>query len=106
MPSHIKHMDKTHKISVISNSPLFQLSVGISFIAQNIILKIQNFIVWRGVAIDIHEHCRHAENYIFNWAEEVRVEFIQAVPDPLPHPLAARCFTSLCAVPMIWMKRG
>ena len=28
MPLHIKHMDKMHKISVISNSPLFQLSVG------------------------------------------------------------------------------
>ena len=37
MPSHIKHMDKMHKISVISNTPLSQLSVGISFIAQNFI---------------------------------------------------------------------
>ena len=32
-------MDKMHKMSVISNSPLFQPSVGISFIAQNFILK-------------------------------------------------------------------
>ena len=39
MPSHIKHMDKMHKMAVISNSPLSQLSVGISFIAQKFILK-------------------------------------------------------------------
>ena len=39
MPSHIKHMDKMCNISVISNTPLSQLSVGITFIAQNFILK-------------------------------------------------------------------
>ena len=43
MPSHIKHMDKMHKISVISNTPLSQLSVGISFIVQNFILKNSKF---------------------------------------------------------------
>ena len=37
-------MDKTHKISVISNSPLFQLFVGISFIVQNFILKNSKFL--------------------------------------------------------------
>ena len=43
MPSHIKHMDKMHKISVISNTPLSQLSDGISFIAQNFIVKDSKF---------------------------------------------------------------
>ena len=51
MPSHIKHMDKMHKILVISNSPLSRLSVGISFITQTFILKIKNFIVSRGIAL-------------------------------------------------------
>ena len=37
LPSHIKHMDKMHKISVIPNTPLSQLSVGVSFIVQNFI---------------------------------------------------------------------
>ena len=39
MPSHIKHMDKMHKISVNSNSSMSQLSFGISFILKNSILK-------------------------------------------------------------------
>ena len=39
MPTHIKHMDKMLKISVIWNTPLSQLFVGTSFIAQNFILK-------------------------------------------------------------------
>ena len=51
MPTHIKHMDKMLKISVISNTPLSQLFVGTSFIAQNFILKVQNFIVSRGIAL-------------------------------------------------------
>ena len=42
MPSHIKHMHKTHKISVISNSPLFQFC-WLSFIVQNFILKNSKF---------------------------------------------------------------
>ena len=43
MPSHIKHMDKMHKISAISNSPLSLHSVGMSFIAQNSLLKNSKF---------------------------------------------------------------
>ena len=48
MPSHIKHMDKMHKISVISNSSMSQLSFGISFILKNFILKNWKFhcLVW------------------------------------------------------------
>ena len=43
MPCHIEHMDKMLKISVVSNTPLSQLFVGISFIAQNFILKNSKF---------------------------------------------------------------
>ena len=48
MPSHIKHMDKMHKISVISNSSMSQLSFGISFILKSFILKNRKFhyLVW------------------------------------------------------------
>ena len=54
MPSHIKHMDKMHKISVISNSSLSQLSFGISFILKNFILKNWKFqcLMW---------NCPHSE---------------------------------------------
>ena len=41
--SHSAFMNKMHKISVISNTPLSQLSVGIGFIAQNVILKNSKF---------------------------------------------------------------
>ena len=54
MPSYIKHMDKMHKISVISNSSLSQLSFGISFILKNFILKNWKFqcLMW---------NCPHSE---------------------------------------------
>ena len=54
MPSHIKHMDKMHKISVISNSSLSQLSFSISFILKNFILKNWKFqcLMW---------NCPHSE---------------------------------------------